>query len=74
MKGKGKMKTKRKQTRIAPCPICGEEPRLDNEESHRLGGPYVIGWDVWCCYVKVSADTEEDVVKRWNKLFKGKRK
>lgn len=57
-------------TRLAPCPFCGEQPRVKEWPKHSLRGNWEISCEnVACAMVNVIAEenSEADAIAAWNR-------
>ena len=49
-----------------PCPHCGKQPALFQNEDYGPGGPIPTDWTIQCCAV-MTASTKDNVIAFWNK-------
>jgi len=57
---------------MKPCPFCGKQPKIwQNEDDCGLLGPNPTDWTISCC-ASMDGNTEEELIKKWNKRKKEK--
>lgn len=49
-----------------PCPHCGKQPKVWQNEYDGPGGPITTDWEIYCCST-MSDYSLENLIKRWNK-------
>lgn len=51
--------------KLLPCPFCGKQPRLWQNEADGPGGPFPTDYTISCCAELIGPD-KETAAKRWN--------
>ncbi len=54
---------------MKPCPFCGKQPRIWQDETDGPGGPIPTDYVITCC-VEMRDYDEKELIKRWNKRVK----